>query len=61
MKREIDLGSWYFRFSAEDFVKTAQQRYPHHTVEIREVLHPHTNSRRPTYHVILIIEEADQL
>lgn len=60
MSVDTELGSYYFRHIAEDHKRVAQRDYPGRKVEVREVVHEHTQSRRPTFHVVLLArEESD--
>jgi len=53
---EVVVGRWYFRHLAEEQRREYEGRNPRWTVEVREVLYPQTQSTRPTYVVILVVE-----
>lgn len=57
--RDIELGSYYFKHIAEDHKRRAKLTYPGRMIEVREILYPHTQSKRPTFHVILIAKEEN--
>jgi hypothetical protein len=57
---ETTLGSYYFKHIAEEHQRKAKVLYPNRKVEVREVLQPHTQSKRPVFHVVLLGDENGQ-
>jgi len=56
-RSEIEIGRWYFRHMAEEQRLEAKRVRPGRRVEVREVVEPYTQSRRPMYLVVLVVEE----